>query len=461
MAGRVDGEIRLAGTMEGPNVFEPGPSAESCEDYDRIWEVSKDDLSLGRPDSRQRVWDWPVYAKAPFVDVDGDRAYDPERGDRPEMLGDQMFWWIMNAAVRPHPQFEIPNLDLDVRVSAFAFDAPGVVGNTTFHRFRIRNTSASIVDSAFAGILFDADLGAVFDDYMGSDSTLGLGYVYNADNDDDMHYGVAPPAIGATLLERPVTSLSNSSSACRYPDEQTIGFTNVHPHMDGYSDIRSLSAVSQYYNVLQSHFPFGYPLTVGEYGTDGSDVQTRFMYSGDPVSGAYWSQMRMTPSLPLRAAPSDRSFFSSLGPFCMAPGEEVELVIAIVWSRGSSNLDSVRQLKEDVAYIQSIRDEILTPRVIPNQNVQEPEVPFAVGVYPNPAGADGVTVRLGIPEALDVGVEVYDALGRRVHAAAGEAIRSAGDHKWTLPTGTWAPGVYLVRIQAGPAVTTRRLVIPN
>ena len=158
---------------------------------------------------------------------------------------------------------------------------------------------------------------------------------------------------------------------------------------------------------------------------------------------------------------TDRWFISSLGPFCMAPGEEVELVIAIVWSRGSSNLDSVRQLKEDVAYIQSIRDEILTPRVIPEQNVPEPEVPFAVGVYPNPAGTDGATVRLSIPEALDVGVEVYDLLGRRVHVAEGAGRLGGGEHQWSLPTGTWAPGVYLVRIQAGPAVTTRRLVVSN
>ena len=140
---------------------------------------------------------------------------------------------------------------------------------------------------------------------------------------------------------------------------------------------------------------------------------------------------------------------------------EVELVIAIVWSRGSSNLDSVRQLKEDAAYIHSIRDVLLTPRSIPDRNVPEPDLPLALGVYPNPAGADGVTVRLSIPEALDVGVEVYDLLGRRVHVAAGRGRLGGGEHQWTLPTGGWAPGVYIVRIQVGHSTTTRRLVVSS
>ena len=463
LGGMVDDSLRMAASRYGPWEFWPGPilpegiSEETCARYDRIHEMTKDDQVRRGPESDERLRNWPVDVGAPFMDANGDGLYDPEHGDRPELLGDQQLWWVMNDLGGEHELTRVDPLGVEVRVTAFAFDAPGAVGNSTFYRYRIRNTSDREVTQTYAGLYVDADVGVTFDDYSGSDSTLGLGYNYNADDDDtsdrQVGYGAAPPAIGYTVLKRPA-----ASEACPYPDGKSIGFTNVMPWFQFESVAGFRPDGSDLYNHVRSRWDDGRHLTIGGIGRNYSDVPIDFGYPGDPVTGAYWSELNAIENGTANV-PADRQVVNGLGPFCMPSGEEVELVIAIVWSRGSSNLDSVRQLKEDVAYIQSIRDIILTPRSLPERDMEEPEVPLALGVYPNPAGAEGATVRLSIPEALDVNVEVYDLLGRRVHVAAGTGRLGGGEHQWTLPTGGWAPGVYIVRIQAGPVVSARRLVV--
>jgi len=465
IGGMVDDSLRMAASMYGPWEFWPGPilpkgiSAETCARYDRIHEMTKDDQVRGGPESDERLRTWPVEVGAPFLDADGDGLYDPEQGDRPELLGDQQLWWVMNDLGGEHELTEVDALGVELRVTAFAFDAPGAVGNSTFYRYRIRNTSSQSVRQTYAGLYVDADVGVTFDDYSGSDSTLGLGYNYNS-NDNDTHdrgsqegYGAAPPAIGYTVLKRPA-----ASESCPYPDGKSIGFTNVMLWPNGAGVVGYYPDGPDLYNLLRSLWYDGKPLTYGGNGRNFSEVPVQFAYPGDPVTRSYWSELNADDD-GTATPPADRRLLNGLGPFCMAPGEEVELVIAIVWSRGSSNLDSVRQLKEDVAYIQSIRDIILTPRSLPERDMEAPEVPLALGVYPNPAGADGATVRLSIPEALEVSVDVYDLLGRRVHVAAGTGRLGGGEHQWTLPTGGWAPGVYIVRIQTGPVVTSRRLIV--
>ena len=466
LGGLVDGELRMAAGHYGPEEMWPGPrteggpSPETCAEYDRLWEITSDDMHGKSAAARYRVEKWPVSVGAPFVDVDDDGVYDPSNGDRPVLLGDQQLWWVMNDAGGTHLTTYTEPMQVEVRATAFAFDTPGAVGNSTFYRYLIRNTSTRPILQGYATLFTDADLGAAFDDYIGSDSSLGLGYYYNADDDDNDNYGTAPPAIGTTVLKRPRSQLQDGPADCQYPQRSPTGFTNNIYSAGGSGVMAHPNTGQVFYQFMQSKWRDGRPLTIGGGGWDWSWPPTRFVYPGDPVTRSFWSEVN-SDDKGRAIPPSDRRMMTSLGPFCIAPEEEVELVIAIVWSRGSSNLDSVRQLKEDVAYIQSIRDIILTPRSLPERDMEEPEIPIAVGVYPNPAGADGATVRLSIPEALDVNVAVYDLLGRRVHVAAGAGLLGGGEHQWTLPTGEWAPGVYIVRIQAGSAVTTRRLVVGN
>ena len=70
---------------------------------------------------------------------------------------------------------------------------------------------------------------------------------------------------------------------------------------------------------------------------------------------------------------------------------------------------------------------------------------------------DAARLVLTLPEAADLRAEAFDALGRRV-AVLADGPRGAGVHDLVLPGSALAPGVYVVRVAAGGAVLTQRVV---
>ena len=86
-----------------------------------------------------------------------------------------------------------------------------------------------------------------------------------------------------------------------------------------------------------------------------------------------------------------------------------------------------------------------------------PEDALRLGVRPNPASGRAtlaVTSRAAGPARL----AVYDALGREV-AVVLDGVLPAGRHEIDLDTGRLAPGVYVVRGQAGGAVAAHTLTV--
>lgn len=77
---------------------------------------------------------------------------------------------------------------------------------------------------------------------------------------------------------------------------------------------------------------------------------------------------------------------------------------------------------------------------------------------PNPSPA-GVRVRYSLPERTRVRIELFDVRGRRVSVLA-DGEQAAGSRTLKVRNGQRAlsPGVYFVRLQAGKATRTLRLV---
>ncbi|MEM9997995.1 MAG: T9SS type A sorting domain-containing protein [Bacteroidota bacterium] len=78
-------------------------------------------------------------------------------------------------------------------------------------------------------------------------------------------------------------------------------------------------------------------------------------------------------------------------------------------------------------------------------------------VYPNPAGG-AVTVPVTLAEGTEVTVVVYDVLGRAVATVARGRVE-AGAHAFGLDTAELAPGVYVVRLDAGSTTATQRFTV--
>ena len=86
------------------------------------------------------------------------------------------------------------------------------------------------------------------------------------------------------------------------------------------------------------------------------------------------------------------------------------------------------------------------------------EAVVAMSVFPNPsAGQSTITYQVqGAPQA--VSVRVVDLLGREVSTLLNDR-QGAGFHELTVATGDLAAGAYLVRVQVGDKVATRRLAV--
>ncbi|NNE36615.1 MAG: hypothetical protein HKN13_15385, partial [Rhodothermales bacterium] len=271
IGGMVDGDLRISAARYGRFQFWTGPLDESgapptdCATFDRIWKINKSEIvafevtGIASTDLRE----WPTGLGAPTLsptnrdgsstasdgidnDLDGlideagelrsitddiltlplttriNRVINLDAGERPDILGDQMLWWIMNDAGNEHLFWDLADtflsydpIGLEVHASAFAFGRTGDLGNTVFYRYRLINRSSSSLDEAFVGMYVDPDLGSFDDDYVGSDTTLGIGIVYNADNDDDARYGgygLNPPALAYDFLQGPIVASPTDSA---------------------------------------------------------------------------------------------------------------------------------------------------------------------------------------------------------------------------------------------------------
>ncbi len=82
---------------------------------------------------------------------------------------------------------------------------------------------------------------------------------------------------------------------------------------------------------------------------------------------------------------------------------------------------------------------------------------LVVESFPNPL-RDSATVRYSVPEAGSVRVAIYDLLGREVVVLA-EGFATAGAHAAALDGAALGAGTYLVRVEAGGAVVTKRVAV--
>ena len=401
IGGIVDGQLRVAAARYNNYHFWAGPLDDygappaDCADFDRLYKVSIDDIQdyeatgVITPDLR----DWPTGLGAPTyappgngVDDDGDgeideagetifvlnqplaqrvdRVIDLAGGERPAILGDQSIWWIMNDRGNEHRGASSPPIGLEVHATAFAFRTGGDIGNATFYKYDFYYRGNWPFTDVYMAIFADPDLGNFQDDWLGSDTTLGVGYVWNGDNEDEFSrgYGSPPPAAGYDFFQGPIVPSPGDSA--KVSTEWVQDFKNL--KMSSFLSYRGGGGVTdeprtalEHYNYMRGRWKDGKCITKGWYGRDFSEVCTAYMFPGDPgVSDddcQYWSECN-SDGTGTDIRPADRRFVMGTGPFTIDPGDSQQIVFGLVWAQGTDNFDSVQKMKAVSALVQSAYD---------------------------------------------------------------------------------------------------------
>ncbi len=463
IGGLVGDEPRVSATDYGPWEMWPGPLGSDgnppadCAPHDRIYLVTTLDIARYRDtgEASDDLRDWPAHLGAPTVDGDGiSDNYDLAAGDRPQLFGDQTAWWVMNDAGGDHGTTRSDPIQMEVQVTAYAFNQSGPLGETTFYRYRLVYRGSEPLTNAWTGFYADVDLGNASDDYMATDSTRNMAYVYNGDDLDSgsAGYGAGPPALGYRFLETP-------------PDAngQALGMTRAWIPTGSKVNFGIGGSPESAYDALQGIWRGGVPLrrTARGYAPPSDDTSrvVRFVYPSDPLRKTFWSDFA-----PGRDSgpntPTDRTLALTTGPFTMQPGQSHDLTLAIIYGRGADHLDSIVKLRANADGIAAAWADGLSPNPLPPPPPQPPVLTVIslrhLSEQPASSLAD-FELGSGVDQAMRV--EVYDAMGRRMSTLFDGEMSLDERRTLTLDTSRFAPGVYFVHARGRYTTATRELIV--
>lgn len=332
---------------------------QTCSDWDRFWKINAADISKFREiyqtqtnlaDIQQAIQDniasvpeiikeWPAKGNqfiktsansvmptpkremAEYVNVDGIDGYDWRNGDYPSIVGDQYIWWVFNDRGDVKTETTSEAIGLEIHAAAFAFATNDCLNEATFYNYKVYNFSTSPLDSTYMATWCDADLGYAFDDYVGCDTSRGLGILYNGDSYDEGPggYGFEIPMVAVDYFQGPKFFNEKTQKDTQIKMTVFTYYNNTQASPIGNPDVKD-----DFYQYITGSWKDGQPFTTQCNARD-AGTATKFIFTGDPCKGG-WSEASCANT------PDDRRFIHSSGPFPLIPGAEPNnIIIGAVW----------------------------------------------------------------------------------------------------------------------------------
>ncbi|MGE5496871.1 MAG: hypothetical protein ACM3Q2_02310, partial [Syntrophothermus sp.] len=295
----------------------------------------------------EKDWnEWPASDGAPYIDINNDGKYDP-KVDMPGIKDAvQTIWYVLNDMdeIKSQGLYGSPSSGLELQITLWTYDKDFNLKNTYFKKYKIINKSGNTLSDMYVSLWSDPDNGDAGNDYVGCDSTLGLGFCYNADAADAI-YGSRPPATGFDLMQGPVVNGTAGDTAI-FNGKKIAGKKNLPVTSFFYNnstvELADPLLGSNYNNTLYWYNQLqGKMAKMGEYYVVPASLgggTTKFPLSGDPVAKTGYLDG-------ILYVKGDRRMGINCGPFTMAPGDTQEVVYAQMAAQGSNNISSVVMLK--------------------------------------------------------------------------------------------------------------------
>lgn len=364
---KVNGGIRTA-IGEYSQEFVPGPMAGGTFQPDAP-EFRNYRIDRGNTTSSDYL-SWPVSQGAPLDSL-----------GNPLLLGDATIWSVFNDAdpgVHTNDAGSTAPLGIEVQQTVFAFNRSGPLGNIIFVKWKVLNKGGNRLDSTYVSVWSDPDLGGFTDDVVGCDTTLSVGFVYNATN-QDAQYGSKPPSVGYDFFRGPIARDSLGVVI------DTLGMTSFNKYINGTDP----ASANETYNYMSGLKADGTPIHVQD---DPLQPITSFQVSGLNVGAP------SSPTNWLDSNPADRRLFLSSGPFTMMPGDSQEVVTAIIVGQGSDRVASVADMKNKDLQAQLVFDlnfDIPAPPPAPTVYVQPMDKGVRLIWGSEPVGNVQISTQLG------------------------------------------------------------------
>lgn len=348
-------------------------TSDICNKYDKIFKLKRaevDAFVLAEGGITPNIRDWPgngdislnqAELLAPFVDINGDNRYVPEEGDYPyydvynnglkdnlgvckaRVFGDETLWWVYNDNGSNHVATGGKAIGMEIRAQAFAFKTTDEINNMTFYNYQLINRSSFALLNTYMTVWTDADLGYYGDDYIGCDVKRGLGYIYNADANDESvagtpGYGAYCPALGCDFFQGPINKINgidDDNDGVTDEDGEQMGMTKFLYFNNSFAGVPIQTTdpqnSTQYYQYMTGFWRDGTPFTCGGNGYGGITA-TDFVYPADTYTNgacgaAPWSESGIS---------GDRRFMQSSGPFELQPGAVNYITVGLPWARTTS-----------------------------------------------------------------------------------------------------------------------------
>ncbi|MFT7086212.1 MAG: hypothetical protein ACJAV5_001936 [Vicingaceae bacterium] len=379
----------------------------------------------------ESILNWPAHGRvdlgmdfnlAPFVDVNGNGAYEPENGDFPCIKGDKAVYIISND-VKIHSDcgvgsgWNLESLGIEIHYMFYQYSSINGLENTTFCKARVINRTTTTYTNFKSSLLMKGQIGNYSDDYSGTDVTRNLIYTYNGDATDEsgtysIGYDNSPPATGVVSLNHAISRSRLLNDGLTY-----INFAPTYP--------------PDFWNIMNGNL------------LDGTPHPDIFTYTGNPYLGT---------GIVENGGPNyqkDMVYTIDIGD--LNPAEEIEFDFAVVIGQGSNNLESVNELFNSVDFVQSFYNndtEGCHQEILSTDNPIELK---GISTYPNPS--NGI-FSLKVDENL-IGARFFIAdIGGRIIVPV--QLINNSESKITLDQ---APGAYLINITNDFSTATYKIII--
>lgn len=455
------------------NDYWPGPidgtastSLSYSEQWAKIWKINKSTvdsfLSVAShtiANTPAAILTWPAKGNAnaagyngvaltinnelaPFTDANGDGTYNALDGDYPVLKGDQMLWYVFSDYGATHNQTNSDPLKVEVRVSAYAYQRNTAVDNMIFYEYEVVNKGSSSLDSFRIALWTDFDLGWYNDDFIGFDSSRSLGIGYNGNDVDGFgqpyEYGEMIPMSGVRVLESP-----DGGCGSILPAGSFMYYNNIDPN----PAITDPNNAAQFNHYMRGRWRNGEHLTYGGSGFGGT-VETNYVFNGDPVDFAQWSECSSG------NLPGDRRFVIATNDYDLQLGEIKKFSFALMATTPDTGNTCTTFGTTSFAGIKALAD--TAQKIYCN-----PLLPLPAGInevaitrnmlhtHPNPS--NDLLYITGVDKRATV--KLYDAIGRQLSIESDFLINEAILKVNNLPT-----GIYHIAVADGQNIRSGRFV---